>query len=640
MEDANMEDAPLQIESGPHDTDMEAAVQSDPFELLMNALPDDLDPEDLKKPLARSTAECEPLIGGFHVLAQLSYTSGLLDNAHFKIRQYRRSHTTLPDGCGIWEPLMVVADFDNWAPLRKVIKIRKSPGSTIAFWLSELKQDLYAQKQSIEVAKNQQSRIENDFAQTFLGQGVMYLHRHILGVREAFDYHTHYAPIIPIIQSSGTGKSKTAVQLAQLELGFFTCVRPHSKNVSEPRGDDRVAPWLNSPRQVDPADSRNAEVWKYKYAHRVAMWTLFFAEELALYYRQKWFTIYGEKMKTPVDVSTPVQNNRWNEFKKAVALSLSPVLGGTPERTVLLASIDTKCRTEFMNWEATHQAQIEPVTYHRYDPALKELILGAAESWRDLESILPLNGTDFFHLTIDECGQMGIDNLACLQSQFHSMELERSFILLIDRNTQISILPGDEGYSSKLGGKLIPCEPFSFLPQDLGMITHRDAFMKICEGSDRSRSHESLREYLPLMGRPLWADSWLRGRLTKGRGPPSSHYAGVDLETVCRKLSGPAYTMEALEDSNAIIAFLTQRLPLKISGYQGKHDTDTFTRDFSAVTGKRPNKRLASLLVGVTSFRKFTEALVEHHLRRLEKILPQQGAIQTNTPSEPILRHA
>jgi hypothetical protein len=36
------------------------------------------------------------------------------------------------------------------------------------------------------------------------------------------------------------------------------------------------------------------------------MWTLFFAEELALYYRQKWFTMYGEKMKTPVDVSTPV----------------------------------------------------------------------------------------------------------------------------------------------------------------------------------------------------------------------------------------------------------------------------------------------------------------------------------------------
>jgi hypothetical protein len=241
-----------------------------------------------------------------------------------------------------------------------------------------------------------------------------------------------------------------------------------------------------------------------------------------------------------------------------------------------------------MNWEATHQAQIEPVTYHRYDPALKELILGAAESWRDLESILPSNGTDFFHLTIDECGQMGIDNLACLQSQLHSMELERSSILLIDTNTQISILPGDEGYSStlrKLGGELIPCEPFSFLPQDLGMITHRDAFMKICDGSDRSRSHESLREYLPLMGRPLWADSWLRGRFTKDGRPPSLHYAGVDLETVRRKLSGPAYTVEALESSNAIIAFLAQRLPLKMSGYQGEHDTYTFKGNLALSTG-------------------------------------------------------
>jgi hypothetical protein len=617
MEDANMEDAPMQIETGPHDTDMEAAVQSDPFELLMKALPDDLDPEDLKKPLARSAAECEPLIGGFHVLAQLSHTSKLLEKAHFKIRQYRKSHTTLPDGCGSLEPLMDVADIDSWYGTKKPIKVLGSPGLTVASLLGQLAEASRSKFEVKDHMKPGQRAI--DFSQQFLGQGVHYLHRHILGVREAFNYQTHYAPIIPIIQSSGTGKSKTAVQLAQLELGFFTCVRTHSENVSEPKCDDLAVPWLNSPRRVESAESRNADVdkagsdhlatlspktfrketdWKYRYAHRVAMWILFFAEELSQYHGQKWLALYGEEIENPVDVSTPVQMERWNGFKNAVARELSPVSGGTPERTALLASIDTKCQTELIIWEKIHhQAPLEsqsgPVTNYRNGSALRALISRAVGSWRKLESILPSNGNDFFHLTIDECGQMGIDNLTCLQSQFNSMELERSFILLIDTNTQISMLAGDEGYSAslrKLGGELIPCEPFSFLPQDLGMITHRDAFLKICEGSDPSRSYESLEKYLPLMGRPLWADSWLRGRLIKDGRPPSSQFAGVDLEAVRRKLSGPAYTVDPLESSNAIIAFLTQRLPLKMSGYQGKHDTCTFTRDFSAVYPEnRPN---------------------------------------------------
>jgi hypothetical protein len=666
MEDANMEDAPLQIESGPHDIDMEAAVQSDPLELLMKALPAQ-DSAMLQILLPMSIQECEPLIGKTRSLNDLSSLRIMLTVAHTIIYKYRQSHATLPDGCEVWRSLSEVPSLDSWYGTKKPIKVLGSPGLTVASLLDQLAK---ASRSKLEVKHdvNPDQRAK-DFSKQFLGQGVHYLHRHILGVRKAFDYHTHYAPIIPIIQSSGTGKSKTAVQLAQLELGFFTCVRKQSKNVSEPRGDDQVAPWLNSPRQVESAESRDADVdkagsnhlatlspktfkektdWKYRYAHRVAMWVLFFAEELSEYHRQKWLALYGEEIKNPVDVSTPFQMERWNRFKDAVALELSPVSGGTPARMALLASIDTKCRAELVTWEKNHhevplELQSGPVTNYRNGPALRNLITRAAGSWRALESILPSKGTDFFHLTIDECGQMGNDNLTCLQSQFNSMELERSFILLIDTNTQISMLAGDEDYSAslrKLGGKLIPCEPFSSLPQDLGMITHRDAFMKICEGSNRSRSYESLKEYLPLMGRPLWADSWLRGRLTKGGGPPSSHYAGVDLEAVCRKLSGPAYTVGALEDSNAIIAFLTQRLPLKISGYQGKHDTDTFTRDFSAVTGKRPDCRLASLLVGVTSFRKFTGALVEHHLRRLEKILPQQGAIQTNTPSEPILRHA
>jgi hypothetical protein len=259
MEDANMEDAPLQIESGPHDIDMEAAVQSDPLELLMKALPAQ-DSAMLQILLPMSIQECEPLIGETRSLNDLNSLRTMLTVVHTIIYKYRQSHATLPDGCEVWRSLSEVPSLDSWYGTKKPIKVLGSPGLTVASLLDQLAK---ASRSKLEVKHdvNPDQRAK-DFSKQFLGQGVHYLHRHILGVRKAFDYHTHYAPIIPIIQSSGTGKSKTAVQLAQLELGFFTCVRKQSKNVSEPRGDDQVAPWLNSPRQVESAESRDADVDK------------------------------------------------------------------------------------------------------------------------------------------------------------------------------------------------------------------------------------------------------------------------------------------------------------------------------------------------------------------------------------------
>ncbi|KAH8085367.1 hypothetical protein HD553DRAFT_27308 [Filobasidium floriforme] len=619
MEDANMEDAPLQIESGPHDIDMEAAVQSDPFELLMKALPDDLDPETLKKPLARSTAECEPLIGGFHVLAELSYTKALLAAAHFKIDQYRGKYTTLPDGCGIWEPLMDVAGFNNWAPLRKVIKIRESPGSTIAFWLSELKKDPYVPNQPIEVAKNQQSRIEHDFAQTFLGQGVVYLHGHIVALGKTFRYETHYAPIVPIIQSSGSGKSKTALELARLELGFFTCVREEPKDdhpVSEPKRDDTVALWLtpfngaNKSPKLDQASTKTDLA--YKQADRVAIWLMCFADEFAKYLTGKWFKMFHQDITTPVDISQPEMADRWKEFKSAVAKDMSPLSMGergsvSARRQTLLESINANCEKALEEAVRPKVEQASATTSYRHHSMLRDLVLKAGTSWKALESILPVNSTDFIHLTIDECGQMGSDQLTSLRSHFNSMKLSRSWVLLLDTNTQISRLAGSEALSSSarpMRGALKLCEPFSFLPQDLGMIAKRKAYMDICEGRDRSKLDSDMKEYLPLMGRPLWADSWLQRSETGGLV-----YAGVDLTRVFLKLTKVAKKgATPVEDSEQIIALFTQRFPLAIPGFHG-----------------------------VVSHRKFAESLVENHLRRLEKVLPREGAIITNTPSEPIL---
>jgi hypothetical protein len=48
------------------------------------------------------------------------------------------------------------------------------------------------------------------------------------------------------MESFGAGKSKTVVELAKLELGFFVCVwdPPGEQVISEPPRDEQVIPWL------------------------------------------------------------------------------------------------------------------------------------------------------------------------------------------------------------------------------------------------------------------------------------------------------------------------------------------------------------------------------------------------------------
>ena len=109
------------------------------------------------------------------------------------------------------------------------------------------------------------------------------------------------------------------------------------------------------------------------------------------------------------------------------------------------------------------------------------------------------------------------------------------------------------------------CEPFSNLPMDLGMIGVEGAFRKVCDGTDRKQTHENLKEYLPRWGRPLWAESWLKDCDSR-----SLRYAGISLEDVSDELSASSIKGTPFKRPESIIAFLTQRLPLTILGFQGE----------------------------------------------------------------------
>jgi len=108
------------------------------------------------------------------------------------------------------------------------------------------------------------------------------------------------------------------------------------------------------------------------------------------------------------------------------------------------------------------------------------------------------------------------DKLSALRTVFYDIRPERSFVLLLDTNTQISRLAGTVAISaSACAGFQQLVQPFTFLPQDVGTIELAGQYQSVCRGEARE-SHEKLLLWLPKMGRPLLDDTFLKGDLRFG----------------------------------------------------------------------------------------------------------------------------
>ena len=300
------------------DVEMDDGPSYDALEALIEALPEDYHPQASR--LRSASAECKSLAGEVRMLKQLPAMKSLMEAIQFGVTGYIREHSNLPDEAAAWNEFSKVRVFQNWAGLGTTIQILESPGRTIASLLKKV--DQQAQEYTSRIALTfTQKQIAPD--PEFKGYGSGYLHRHICALQQGFSYGKHYARVLPIIQSSGTGKSRTAYQLAQKELGFFTCVRARHNpivlsdySVPRPERDDLVAEWLIPLGRGDHAKETEALC--------ITIWLKCFADGLVRYHDDRWVELFSEYIKRPVDISHEDGKSRWARFKSVLFHDFSP----------------------------------------------------------------------------------------------------------------------------------------------------------------------------------------------------------------------------------------------------------------------------------------------------------------------------
>jgi hypothetical protein len=429
--------------------------------------------------------------------------------------------------------------------------------------------------------------LEADFRRPYSGQGVYYLNQHLRRLSSSLDYNVHYAPVLPIVQSSGTGKSRTAIELARLQPGLFVCVRqqPKFQQVSEPKRDSWAAHWLTvddperapSPRgdilDIPATDSQQTMEIPIKIMKqdKIAIWLIAVAIEMKAYYTKAWKEMYNVDLQGSIDPARPGSIERWSAFKVRAAEELAPDAkkeeSSKSPRSLLERAIHSRAQTLGREYSKAKMDNSDTTPEQRATTSEQraiffQLLREVKQSWLELEQILPDKTDDFFHLTIDECGQMGASNLYNLRWLLNYVQPKRSWILLLDTNTRISRLAGTESYnaSGRTGnGDLINCEPFTLLPQDIGMISCTQEYLDVCDGKIIMATDRIL-GYVPKMGRPLWQDEWLK---IPGGGE-SLEFAGLSLQRVVIKL-----TAQGSKDANGQIALLSQRFPLTLAGFEG-----------------------------------------------------------------------
>ncbi|PWN51386.1 hypothetical protein IE53DRAFT_386230 [Violaceomyces palustris] len=491
-----------------------------------------------------------------------------------------------------------------------------------------------------------QIQLRDDFAKDYLGRGADLLLHHLTIEQQYFEAFDSCTKVLAIIQSSGSGKSRTMVQLGTLIPGLVVCVRPPD-------------PWLRSsfpPRDDDVADcflpgKANGELFEL-YAHLAAWlrsWAICMTELIESIKDEQWYdfpsassssTFVQETKGSSFTTSSASKLRKCNDgssnpcfddaegeildsWKKIVTklhLLLSPVSRersflGSVEEGEDLDEISLTYRQDFLSkvHDMTEEYVKDQVTdckkkFHSIPPAKTHF----AEFWakeiqpeiKKLEQIAPETKDEIlFYLGIDEAGQLG-ENLSHLRRLWSFVKPKKTWILITDTQSNISRMHGEE--ATKPSGLLVQntkklVTPFCALPFDLKYTKWLEDYMKEPE----TLTMGDLEKNLAGMGRPLWADTYL----TIDMGG-SVQIGDVLLGNVEAKLFGDGFMWDSQTSTNcdAMMAAVGHRLPLHFLGMQGLIDA-----------------------------RAFQEKQVSHYLRCLAEINVTTESLKTYSASEPLV---
>ncbi|PWN51799.1 hypothetical protein IE53DRAFT_35549 [Violaceomyces palustris] len=93
--------------------------------------------------------------------------------------------------------------------------------------------------------------VKSDFATPYGGRSCLNLIKHIETMRGRYDPRNDYAPVVPIVQSSGSGKSRAVDQLVRSRFpGVTLCFRPPRNTPEWPPRDSDTADFLRQNKVI------------------------------------------------------------------------------------------------------------------------------------------------------------------------------------------------------------------------------------------------------------------------------------------------------------------------------------------------------------------------------------------------------
>jgi hypothetical protein len=411
-----------------------------------------------------------------------------------------------------------------------------------------------------------------DFSRPFIGSAAKELDRKILQVMSSVTQDKSCAPVLPILQSSGTGKSRAVTELSSYAPGISLCIRPSSSD---------------SDRQVVSLPPQDGPIYVYLCSIGTDEWSRHCGiAALILSVLDVLLEVCNQYISTTPYSDTSDENAYWTGMVRHLSYAFADgIVEGYRSRssseekrlqdmTDQPASVSSRkgyiekigAQAEAHRKRLQHHAAAykgnDLLTVKKMAQALAVEIQAAMVSLSDIGS------KKYFFLALDEFEQFKT-LLPALRRLLSFPQIKLLCVLLLDTNYRIAGVTGPLAQlsSSRLkDGTLRLLLPHLIISQDSQLFEEKSQreYYGILNGR-LSVDFKTLLSYLRRMGRPLWNDTTYRSE------DPNTAYAGVGLEYVLAKLR-PGKS-RAAEITSEVLGLAACRLPLDIVGVQGNSDS-------------------------------------------------------------------
>ncbi|SPO22254.1 uncharacterized protein UTRI_00932 [Ustilago trichophora] len=472
----------------------------------------------------------------------------------------------------------------------------------------------------------------------------------------------YYAKVLPLLQSSGFGKSRLCVQLSVLHPGMLVCMRdspPQSQQVSFPSQDSHVFDFFVESHALLEQSSVKAHLhvlaWLALYCNTIAHY-LSLLKDASNCFDDKhgckpsdhqicWNTVIFY-LATAIHSSPSSKFVPMSHFGSPESLCprskqtlerlvLSPPTHSMPESPKVFNLGDqapadiraarqhaphiltTRFRTEMLKHISNHAQHYYAQLCEQCRPLLSrpECTMKAVHTFLrpsvlELEALTPKTVRPTFpFLAFDECGSIAA-LLPVIRRLWFRACPANTWILLIDTNSDLAPLAGKvvrkASRRMEEGGTHQLCESFSAMPTDINLTDQDRQEIGSLATCDHHLDLCHLDLLLPKLGRPLWNDA--------------------------------LYHSEGYLQPRNMITKLVSPAGWEWPALTNVHDSplDQNNQNFLALASQRIRIQLPASS-GTNSFYSFVQEQISQHLRYISYISSTSETVITSTPSEPPL---